>query len=71
MPRLSTKELMVRASRYSPDRAGMIACMKRELGYRKRVYLRMVNQEEMALDEAAIQIACVQAIIKNLEGELF
>ncbi len=69
--RVSTKELLRYAALCKPDTAMLIASLERELGYRKRVYLRLVNDERMSIDEAAREIACTQKLISLMKGEIF
>lgn len=69
--RMTTKQLMQQASLCQPDKPMLIASLERELGYRKRVYLRLVNDERMSIDEAAREIACTQRLITLMKGDLF
>jgi hypothetical protein len=52
-----------------------IACVERELRYRRRVYPRVVQNEAMTQEEADHQIAAMEAVLKTLkslqQGELF
>lgn len=70
MPRITTKQLMQQASLCRPDTPMLIASLERELGYRKRVYLRLVNDERMGVDEAAREIACTQRLITLVKGDM-
>jgi hypothetical protein len=44
----------------------MIACVRRELALRKRVYPKWVAQERMSQAKALKEIACMQAIHDHL-----
>ncbi len=70
-PLINTKELLRQAALCKPNTAMLINAMNRELGYRKRVYMRLINDERMSVDEAAREIACIQTILKKLEGDMF
>lgn len=43
-----------------------IACVKRELTARRRVYPRMVAGERMTQERAAREIACMEAVLLTL-----
>ena len=45
----------------------MIACARRELALRKRVYQRWIDQERMSEPRALHEIACMEAILAHLE----
>ena len=44
----------------------MIACVRRELALRKRVYPRWVRSDRMSQQQADHEIACMQAIHDHL-----
>lgn len=70
MAHISTKELMQQAALCKPDIPMLVASLERELGYRKRVYVRLVNDDKMSIDEAAREIACTQKLIAIHKGEM-
>jgi len=43
-----------------------IKCIEREIGYRKRVYPRLVDQGRMKLDQSDYQIAAMEAVLATL-----
>jgi hypothetical protein len=47
--------------------ADKLACAKRELGYRKRVYQRLVDANKMSVGKMAHEIACMQEIVADYE----
>jgi len=46
--------------------AEQIKCIEREIGYRKRVYPRLVDQGRMKLDQSDYQIAAMEAVLATL-----
>ena len=47
----------------------LIACARRELGYRKRVYPRLVAEGKMKPETAEREIELMTAIRENLEAQ--
>ena len=47
--------------------ADKLACAKRELGYRKRVYERWVDAGKMSAGKATHEIACMEAMVADYE----
>lgn len=47
--------------------ADQVACVKREVALRMRVYPRWVAAGRMTQAKAATEIACMQAVLKTLE----
>lgn len=47
--------------------ADKLACAKRELAMRKACYPRWVEQNKMSAGQAAHQIACMEAIVRDYE----
>lgn len=45
----------------------LLVCAKRELGYRRRVYPRLVNLERMSKDKMEHEIACMERIVEILD----
>jgi hypothetical protein len=45
----------------------LLACAKRELALRRRVYPRLVAQEKMREQTAAHEIACMERIVEILD----
>lgn len=45
----------------------LLACAKRELAYRRRVYPRLVAQEKMREQTATHEIACMERIVEILD----
>lgn len=52
---------------FDPTIDDMIACIKREIAYRRKVYARMVTQGKMTEEKADYEIVCMGSILKNLE----
>jgi hypothetical protein len=50
--------------------ADKLACAKRELAMRKQCYPRWVEQKKMSVAQAAHQLACIEAIIRDYEDAL-
>lgn len=44
-----------------------IACVRREIGMRKRVYPRWVENGKMKINQADREIAVMEAVLKTLE----
>lgn len=44
-----------------------IVCVRREIGMRKRVYPRWVENGKMKMDQADREIAVMEAVLKTLE----
>ena len=63
------------ADRRPPTREEKLACVQRELGYRKRVYERRVDLRKMRREDADRELWLMQAIVadyeKSGEGSLF
>jgi len=47
----------------------LILCARRELGYRKRVYPRLIRDNKMSKEIADSEIALMRAIRENLENQ--
>ena len=47
----------------------LVACARRELGHRKRVYRRLVAEGRMEQEDAEREIAMMGAIRENLEAQ--
>jgi len=47
----------------------MIACAKRELAIRKRVYPKLVEAGKMKADQCRHEIETMEAIVKELESK--
>ena len=45
----------------------LLQCARRELGYRKRVYPRLVNEDKMSPQRMAYETACMTRIVKILD----
>ena len=45
----------------------MVLCVKREIGYRERIYPRWVESGKMKLDHAEYQIRTMKAVLKLVE----
>ena len=43
-----------------------IACVRREIGYRERVYPRLVEQQKMSPAEAQYQYNCMVSVLGSL-----
>jgi len=50
--------------------ADKLACAKRELAMRKQCYPRWVEQHKMSAGQAAHQLACMEAIVRDYEDAL-
>ena len=50
--------------------ADKLACAKRELAMRERVYTRWVEENKMSAGKAAHEIACMQEIVKDYESAI-
>lgn len=46
-----------------------LACVERELKYRKRVYARLVDEGKMSQGKATLELAIMQAIIDDYQKE--
>lgn len=44
-----------------------IECVQRELGYRRRVYPRLVETERMKQWKADVEIACMESVLATLQ----
>lgn len=49
------------------DIGAQVQCVKRELGFRIRVYARRVSEGKMAQGKADYEIACMKAVLATLE----
>ena len=47
----------------------LLACVRRELGQRRRVYRRLVGMGKMAQEDSEREIALMEAIRENLENQ--
>jgi len=45
----------------------MIACVRREIALRKRVYPKWVDQERMNQEKADREIECMEAVLLEIE----
>ncbi len=45
-----------------------IACVKRELGYRERVYSRWVISGKMRQEKAVFELGCMRSVLARLEA---
>jgi len=50
--------------------ADKLACARRELAMRKQTYPRWVAQDKMSAGQAAHQLACIEAIVRDYEDAL-
>jgi hypothetical protein len=50
--------------------ADKLACIQRELRYRRRAYARWVSQDRMTQSKADFEIACMEAIEADLAKQL-
>lgn len=48
--------------------ADKLACAKRELAMRERVYTRWVEENKMSAGKAAHEIACMESIVADYEA---
>lgn len=46
-----------------------LACAKRELALRRRVYPRLIQQGKLAPNKSEEEIACMEAIVKTLDTQ--
>jgi hypothetical protein len=51
------------------DIVEQIACARRELNYRRRVYARFVKANRMSQKKADHEIAAMEAILETLEAQ--
>lgn len=49
--------------------ADKLACVERELKYRKRVYARLVDEGKMSQGKATLELSIMQAIIEDYQKE--
>ena len=45
-----------------------IACVEREIRFRKRVYPRLVERKKMSGAQMQFEIACMERILQTLQG---
>lgn len=50
------------------DRPRLIACAKRELNYRERIYPRWIEAKRITVERATEEIALMREIVRVLEG---